>query len=61
MDETCFGQRKYYVGHQVPHKWVFGGYKVENKVGFWVQVTDRSKLTLEALIQKYIHPNFLIV
>ena len=48
IDETCFGKRKYNVGRRVPQKWVFGGYDVEDKVGFLVQVNDRSKRTLSA-------------
>ena len=61
IDKTCLGKRKYNVGRRVPKQWIFGGYNVENKVGFLVQVNDKSKRTLEALIRQYIHPGSLIV
>ena len=61
IDDTCLPQSKYNVGRRVSQQWNFGGFDVEEKVAYLVQVNDRSKRTLEALIRQYINPGSLIV
>jgi transposase-like protein len=36
IDESAVSKRKYHVGHQVPERWVFGGYDTTTKIGFIV-------------------------
>lgn len=61
IDESKFGKRKYYKGHQVEGQWIFGGRESKDKSKiFMVPVADRKKETLEKLIRKYIKPGSII-
>lgn len=61
IDETLVAKRKYNRGHLVKEQWVFGGYDVEDKVGFLVAVPKRDKKTLESVIKNYILPGTTVV
>ena len=63
IDESKFAKRKYHRGHRVGTKdWVFGGIEKLLRPGeikkryFAVIVEDRTRLTLEPIIRKYIAP-----
>ena len=61
IDESKFGRRKYYKGHQVKGQWIFGGRESKDKSKiFMVPVHNRKKETLEHLIKKYIKPGSII-
>ena len=61
IDESKFGKRKYYRGHQVEGQWVFGGReKYDKKKVFMVPVADRKKETLLPIIQRWIKPGSII-
>lgn len=60
IDETLVAKRKYNVGHIVPERWVFGGIDCHTKLGFLVEVQDRTAETLLPIIQQYIAPGSII-
>ena len=61
IDESKFGKRKYYRGHQVEGQWIFGGReKYDKSKVFMVPVSDRKKETLIPLIRKWIKPHTII-
>ena len=47
---------KYNARHRVSEQWVFGGYDVEEKVGFMVPVDSRDAATLLPIIHQHIAP-----
>lgn len=61
IDESKFGKVKYHRGHRVEGVWVFGMVErtPERRI-IMVQVENRKKTTLEALIAKYVHPQSTI-
>jgi hypothetical protein len=61
IDETLVTKRKYNVGKRVVQQWVFGGYDIQDKIGFMVAVPKRDKHTLERMIRKYIRPGTTII
>ena len=69
IDESAFGKRKYNIGHKVDTKWVFGGVEIipdetgRRKGGefFAVVVPDRTKVTLEEQIRRFIRPGSIII
>jgi hypothetical protein len=56
IDESKFGKRKYYKGHQVEGQWVFGGLERGSGKCFLVPVETRDAETLMALIKEWILP-----
>lgn len=54
IDESVFSKRKYNVGRQLPHQWVFGGVCRETKECFLYAVENRTRETLEAVIKESI-------
>ena len=61
IDESKFGKRKYYRGHQVEGQWIFGGReKYDKSKVFMVPVADRKKDTLLPIIKKWIKPHSII-
>lgn len=61
IDESKFGRRKYYRGHQVEGQWIFGGRETLDKTKiFMVPVDDRKKDTLLKLIKKHIKVGSII-
>ena len=61
IDESKFGKRKYYRGHQVEGQWVFGGSEKYNKRKvFMIPVANRKQETLIPIIQQWIHPGSII-
>ena len=60
IDESLFARRKNNVGHQVPEKWILGGYEPATKKGFLVQVNDRSAATMLPIIQQWVAPGSTI-
>ena len=55
IDETKLGKRKYHRGHRVDGVWVVGGVeRTPEKRCFFIAVEDRSKETLENIIQTYV-------
>ena len=61
IDESKFGKRKYHKGHRVEGQWVFGGREKHDKSKiFMVPVKNRKKVTLLALIKKWIKPGSII-
>ena len=61
IDESKFGKRKYYRGHRVDGKWVFGGREKNDKSKiFMFAVDNRKKPTLIPLIKKWIRPGSII-
>jgi transposase-like protein len=54
-------RRKYNVGRAVQQLWVFGAYEVTTKKGFLVNVPDRTKETLMAVIKARINPGSIVV
>ena len=61
IDESKFGKRKYYRGHQVEGQWVFGGREKYDKTKiFMIPMHNRKQKTLLPLIQKWIKPGSII-
>ena len=60
IDESLFARRKNNVGRVVPQQWVFGGFDTVTKIGFLVEVPDRSAATLIPIIQQWIRPGSII-
>ena len=61
IDESKFGKRKYHKGHRVEGQWVFGGREKKDKSKiFMVPVRNRKKVTLLALIKRWIKPGSII-
>ena len=61
IDECKFGRRKYYRGHYVKGKWIFGGREKYDKTKiFMVPVESRDSSTLLPLIEKYIAKGSII-
>ena len=61
IDESKFGERKYYQGHKVEGQWVFGGReKYDKTTTFMVPVHNRKGSTLLPIIQKWIKPGSII-
>lgn len=61
IDESKFGKVKYHRGHRVEGVWVFG--MVENtpeRKIILIQVEDRKRETLEAILSKHVHPDSII-
>ena len=54
IDETCFFRRKHHVGRVGPHQWVFGGVERGSHKCFLVPIADRTRQTLQPLIERYI-------
>ena len=61
IDETLFTRRKHNVGRTVKQQWVFGGSNQITKLGFLVDVPNRSSATLIPLIEQYIALGTLII
>lgn len=61
IDESFFFHRKYARGQVRPGHWVFGGIERGSLRCFAVDVPNRRKETLEALLQRYILPGTRIV
>ena len=61
MDESKFGQRKYYRGHRVDGQWVFGGIEDDSRKCFLVAVEKRDEETLLSIIKDRILPGTTIV
>jgi hypothetical protein len=47
-------KRKYNVGKLVKEQWVFGGFDVNDKIGFMIPVAKRDKRTLEAAFHNIV-------
>ena len=61
IDESKFGKRKYYRGHRVDGKWVFGGRETYDKSKiFMVSVKNRKAKTLLPIISKWIKEGSII-
>jgi transposase-like protein len=61
IDESKFGKRKYYKGHRVDGKWVFGGREKRDKTKvFMFAVQNRKKTTLLPLIERWIKKGSII-
>ena len=61
IDESKFGKRKYHKGHRVEGQWVFGGREKNDKSKiFMVPVANRKKVTLLAIIKRWIKPGSII-
>ena len=61
IDESKFGKRKYYRGHKVDGKWVFGGRETYDKSKiFMVPVENRKAKTLLPLIEQWIQKGSII-
>lgn len=60
IDESVMAKRKYHRGHQVPERWVFGGYCPQTKEGFLEIVPNRTAATLLPLIQDNIEAGSII-
>ena len=54
-------KRKYNRGKRVPQRWVFRGCERESGKVFMVEVPDRSRATLENMVQRFILPGSHIV
>ena len=61
IDESKFFHRKYHRGQWRPGHWVFGGIERISGKCFLVEVPDRKRETLEAMIRQYILPGSHIV
>ena len=53
IDESCFFRRKAHRGRMGSHQWVFGGIQRQSRRCFMVPVADRSRTTLQPLIEKH--------
>ena len=60
LDESCFFRRKNHVGRMGPHQWVFGGIERGTRKCFMVLVPDRSRRTLQPIIERYVQPGINI-
>lgn len=61
IDESKFGKRKFHRGRRVEGQWVFGGVERGSKKVFLTCVADRTALTLEEIIVKYVEPGTTIL
>ncbi|KAL8585556.1 hypothetical protein ACOMHN_046216 [Nucella lapillus] len=61
IDETKYFHRKYHRGQWREEHWVFGGIERDSGKCFMVEVEDRTRPTLEALIQEWILPGSHII
>ncbi|KAL8602278.1 hypothetical protein ACOMHN_022791 [Nucella lapillus] len=61
IDETKYFHRKYHRGQWREGHWVFGGIERETGKCFMVEVQDRTRPTLEALILQWILPGSHII
>ncbi|KAL8589047.1 hypothetical protein ACOMHN_055060 [Nucella lapillus] len=61
IDETKYFHRKYHRGQWREERWVFGGIARDSGKCFMVEVEDRTRSTLEALIQEWILPGSHII
>lgn len=61
IDESKLGKVKYHRGHRVEGVWVFGMVeKTPERRIILVEVDNRKRETLEALLTKYVHPESVI-
>ncbi|GFN74420.1 hypothetical protein PoB_000092600 [Plakobranchus ocellatus] len=60
IDESLFFHRKYRGAHRGGH-WVFGGVERDTGKCFMVTVPNRTRATLEPVIERFILPNSHIV
>ncbi|KAG0431256.1 hypothetical protein DMUE_5580 [Dictyocoela muelleri] len=61
IDESCFNKRKYNNGRYKSPLWVFGGVEVGTNRCFMCEVPDRSKSTLQSIIDLNIEKDSIIV
>ncbi len=54
LDETLLSHAKYHRGRHVGTRWIFGGIQRSNGACFMVEVPNRTKETLEPIIQEYV-------
>jgi hypothetical protein len=61
IDESKFGKRKYHRGHRVQGVWVVGGVeRTPERRMFAISVQDRSKETLNDIIEAYVLPGSIV-
>ncbi len=61
IDESLLRRRKYNRGRQIDKVWVFGGVQRGTNKVFMVEVPDRTRPTLEPIIEEYIEAGTRII
>ena len=61
IDQSKFGRRKYYMGHPVKGKWVFGRFERESGKKFLAPVPDTTADSLKAVIDAWIEPGTTVI
>ena len=61
IDESLMAKRKYNRGRHVRQRWIFGGIQRGTSLCFMTEVPDRTRETLEPLIEEYIEGGARII